>query len=305
MANINPEDEKDPQDERENYGFTNFEIISHEDYLKRKNAGIIASYGGDRENQYGDSHLINISTQIDGKECFTQTSVRLELKQKISGHHEFELTCDPEEFEKRDAYLLQNSKYLLGKRITFQFRQFGKTASFFTGIITQVSNQKNEGIHHILIKGKSPSILLENGLHCRSFENKTLEEIIKEVIKDYPQDLISFNINPINSNNKDRIKYLCQYQETDFSFLKRLGNLAGEYFFYNGSQFMFSPSGGYLVELTEGEDFYNYQLKLEVQPQKFSYTAYDAQRAETHTINSQDKTVQRSDNFFQQTAFNA
>jgi hypothetical protein len=31
MAHTNPEDEKDPQEEKEAYGFTNFEIISHED----------------------------------------------------------------------------------------------------------------------------------------------------------------------------------------------------------------------------------------------------------------------------------
>lgn len=87
----------------------------------------------------------------------------------------------------------------------------------FTGIITQISSPNKGGIRQILLKGKSPSVLMDNGQHCRSFENKNFEDIIKEVIKDYPQNVINFHINP---NYKERIKYVVQYNSSNLKFIK-------------------------------------------------------------------------------------
>lgn len=262
-----------------------------------------AKYGGTKEDIYENSHIISVKIQIDGIEFFTQTNIQLEIRQKINELHEFTLTCVPEEFgENANTYLLQNSRAYLGKRITFQFRQFGKAASMFTGIITQISSPNKGGIRQILLKGKSPSVLMDNGQHCRSFENKNFEEIIKEVIKDYPQNLINFHINP---NYKERINYVVQYNSSDFEFLQQLSRRFGEYFYYNGEQFCFSSWGGKIIEIMEGEDVYDYELKMEVHPQSFSYTAYDAQQGKDYLLDSRSYDIQSSQNPFQQYAFQA
>lgn len=262
-----------------------------------------AKYGGTKEDIYENSHIISVKIQIDGIEFFTQTNIQLEIRQKINELHEFTLTCVPEEFgENANTYLLQNSRAYLGKRITFQFRQFGKAASMFTGIITQISSPNKGGISQILLKGKSPSVLMDNGQHCRSFENKNFEDIIKEVIKDYPQNLINFHINP---NYKERINYVVQYNSSDFEFLQQLSRRFGEYFYYNGEQFCFSSWGGKIIEIMEGEDVYDYELKMEVHPQSFSYTAYNAQQGKDYLMDSRSYGMQPSQNPFQQNAFQA
>ena len=266
----------------------------------KKEVRYYAKYGGIKDDLYGNSHIISVKIQIEGVNFFTHTNVKLEIKQKINARHEFTLICDPGEFgESNTTFLLQNSKEHLGKRITFQFQQYGKSASIFTGIITGISTSMKGGIRQITLRGSSPSILMENGLHCRSFENKTFEEIIKEIIKDYPPNLINFHINP---NYKEKLNYIVQYNSTDFQFIQKLATRFGEYFYYNGDQFCFSAWGGKIIELMEGEDVYDYELKLEVQPQAFSYTSYDAKQGSDYTLESKSQSVHPSQNPFQQYA---
>lgn len=266
----------------------------------KKEVRYYAKYGGIKDDLYGNSHIISVKIQIEGVNFFTHTNVKLEIKQKINARHEFTLICDPGEFgESNTTFLLQNSKEHLGKRITFQFQQYGKSASIFTGIITGISTSMKGGIRQITLRGSSPSILMENGLHCRSFENKTFEEIIKEIVKDYPPNLINFHINP---NYKEKLNYIVQYNSTDFQFIQKLATRFGEYFYYNGDQFCFSAWGGKIIELMEGEDVYDYELKLEVQPQAFSYTSYDAKQGSDYTLESKSQSVHPSQNPFQQYA---
>lgn len=263
--------------------------------------GIIATYGGSKENQYGNSHLVSVIVQINGSSFFSNTCIQLKLTQKINADHEFILTADPGEFDESDAYLLQNTRQYLGNRITFTFRQFGKAASVWMGIISSISSKKKDGIKKIIIKGKSPAMLMENGLHCRSFEDKTFEEIVMEVTESYSQNMINFDVNP---NFKGKLKYTTQYNQTDFQFLRSLASRYGEYLYFSGEKFNFSAWGSRIIELTEGEDVYDYELKIEAQPQKFSYITYDPKQSSDYTIDSESQPFQQSENPFQQSAVN-
>lgn len=296
MSSVNPNENRDKS--------TNqiYESISHVNKSKNKTEGLYSSYGGSREKLCGDSHIIAALVQINGNDYFNQTNIKLRLIQKQREHHTFELIADPDEFSENRAYLFQNSKNYLGSRITIQFRQFGKTASIFTGIITQISTHIKDGIKQIVLSGKSPSILMENGLNSRSFENKTLEDIIREVIKDYPQDLMNFDI---NTNIKEPLKYITQYNQSDFDFLKNLTSRFGEYFCYQGEKFVVSHWGGNIVELMEGEDFHDYKLNMEIESQKFSYSAYDPKQNSIYTLDSENYLLQQSENPFQQIAYKA
>ncbi|PQL93415.1 type VI secretion system Vgr family protein [Apibacter adventoris] len=277
-----------------------FKILSQEEIARQQSLqGIIATYGGSRENLYGDSPLVSVFVQISGEARFTHTNFRLQIRQRVNSHDTFEMLCDPDEYGENQAYLLENSRKDLGKRITFTFKQWGKSCSLFTGVLTSISTRKKDGIKQIVLQGKSPSILMENGSHCRSFENQSLEEIIKEVIRDYPQNLINFTINP---NHKEKIPYIVQYNETDFAFIQRLAARYGEYFYYDGSRFIFSPWGGKITELMEGEDVYDYELKMEVQPQHYHYSGYDPKQSQSYSVDSSGQSVEASKNPFQQYA---
>lgn len=280
-----------------------FKLLTQKEIEEAKQQkGVIAAYGGSKQQLYGNSHLVHIEVQINGNPFFSNTCIHLKLIQKINADHEFTLTADPGEFDESNAYLLQNSKKYLGSRITFSFIQFGKIVSVWTGLISSISSNKKDGIKKIIIRGKTPAFLMENGIHCRSFENQTLEEIIREVSQDYPKDIVSFDCNP---NLKNKLPYTVQYNQNDFQFIKNLAVRYGEYFYYNGEKFQFSSWGSRIVELTEGEDIYDYELKLETKPQKFSYAVYDPIQGKDYTVNSERENLQKSTNPFQQSAFNS
>lgn len=282
---------------------TNYEEDNNQSFQlnpPEKEPRYYAKYGGVKDEMYGNSHLVSVKIYINETEYFTKTSIKLELKQKLHELHSFTLYCDPDEFaENKKTYLLQNTKEFLGKKITFEFRQYGKTASMFTGLITRVSMPKKEGIRKLVFRGTSPAILMDSGLQCRSFENLTLEDIIKEVIKPYPPNVINFHITP---NKKERLGYTVQYNSSDLEFIQQLSERYGEYFYYNGEQFCFSSWGGKIVELMEGEDILEYELKLGIQPQNFKYTAYDPKQKTDHTLNSIHQNLSPSTNPFQQHA---
>jgi uncharacterized protein involved in type VI secretion and phage assembly len=155
----------------------------------------------------------------------------------------------------------------------------------------------HQGVKRLIFQGGSPSLLLENGVHSRSFENKTLEEIITQVVSPYPSNLVKFKINP---TYKEKLNYVVQYNESDYQFLKRLTQRYGEYFYYSGEEFVVSFwGGGKVVELVEREDLYDYEIKMEIQPQGFTYTAYDPQYSAYYTADSQNQKLQDPVNPFQ------
>lgn len=96
--------------------------------------------------------------------------------------------------------------------------------------------------------------------------------------------------------------YIVQYNSSDLQFLQQISRRFGEYFYYNGEQFCFSAWGGKIIELMEGEDIYEYELSMEVQPQAFSYTAYDAKQGTDYLLDSEIRKVQPPPNPFQQHA---
>ncbi|TWP27990.1 type VI secretion system tip protein VgrG [Apibacter muscae] len=261
----------------------------------------IPTYGGSKSNLFENSSLVSVKILINGKESFNQTHVKLEIKQSVFKNHEFKLWCDPDEFEENKAYLLENSRKILGKRISFIFYQFGKAQQIFTGIVSRVSSGMNEGVKKIVLTGACPSVLMENGAHCESFENRTLEEIMNGIASHYPQNLVQFRI---NANFKDKISYVSQYNESDYSFIRRLAAQFGEYFYYDGEQFVFSAWGSKIVELMEGEDIYDYDLSMQMGAQAFGLTGYDPQQGESLVVESSSKRVQYSENPFQQYANN-
>lgn len=266
----------------------------------QKEVRYYAKYGGTKEEVYGKTHLVSVKIRINEIEYFTKTSIKLELKQKLNQLHTFTLYCDPDEFgENKKTYIYQNTKEYLGKKITFEFRQYGKTASLFTGLITQISLPKKQGIRQLVFRGTSPEVLMESGLQCRSFENQTQEEIIKEIIKPYSRNLINFQFNP---NKKERLPYTVQYNCSDLAFIQQLSERYGEYFYYNGEEYCYSSWGGRVIELMEGEDVFEYELKLGIGPQNFKFTAYDAQQKTEHILTANPKSHPGSTNPFQQHA---
>ena len=172
----------------------------------------------------------NISVSIDGKRLFSFKS--LKLHQSINDHHSFELTLDLETGGNRYVHNLKDSAKWLGKKVAVRMKKSGAPA--FLGVVTNVSlHRKNSDFGHILVSGYSTTYLLENGRNFHSWSNCTLDDIVKGLCTDAGVRM------QVHSEYTETIDYICQYNESDFAFIKRLALQYNEWLYYNGTELIF------------------------------------------------------------------
>ena len=241
-----------------------------------QNSHSIASYGGTLAESFGSSHLIYARIFIEGEEILKNSSFELSLREKYASHSEFSIVCPSGAFGDGKNFPMTNSKKYFARKILIEFYQFGKAAHRFVGLVTNISSRRRQGSSFIEISGNSPTILLENGLDCQSYEEKTLTEIIKEATKEYPSDVVKLKVNPMT---KQALPYTVQYRESDWDFLQRLAQRHGEWLLYDGENIVFGESGGKIFELFEGKNMEEFTLKMQAKPQRFKYLSYDSKYA--------------------------
>jgi len=202
---------------------------------------------------------------------------RLFLSQSVTDHHFFEITLRLDHFETQ-GIVLQKTQDLIGEQITINtsvLEGLGNfTDSVFTGIVTEISNNLgNQGNkNRITIKGYSPTILTDNSPNCTSYIQKPLSEIVKDVLSDYPVNLLKKQIQPTNSTS---LPYTVQYNETDFGFLNRLAHINGEWFYYNGTSLIFGQEATDSVNLAYGYDLHEFNLSVSINNPKFTFLSND------------------------------
>ncbi|MFY7813848.1 MAG: type VI secretion system Vgr family protein, partial [Chryseobacterium taeanense] len=220
--------------------------------------------------------LVYCILTLDGKEFLTKNSYTVELHQKTADHDCFTITVPDDALDSFEGYVMEHSKNLLGKNINIAYWRFGKLCQMFSGIVGCIRNRKDEGGGYgtLSITGYAPSILLESGKCCRSFENKTLEDIIREVTENYPQEA---KVKTDILNTKHTLAYTVQYKESDYQFVRRLAMRYGEFFYYTGENLIFGSTTQPLVNLEENIDLIDVEFEMKMSTQDFIYTSYDAQ----------------------------
>jgi type VI secretion system secreted protein VgrG len=240
---------------------------------------------------------------MDGKEFLLKNSYNTELHQKTADHDTFSITVPDDALDSFKGYVLENSKNILGNDITINFWQWGKIQQSFSGIIGGIDNAKNEGGGYgdLIITGFSPSILLESGKDCQSFEDKTLEQIIGEVCETYPREA---RVKVDLPNVKYALPYTVQYKESDYQFIRRLAVRHGEFFYYNGEELIFGAGTQPTLKLREGNELIDVIFSLKIGAQDFGLMSYDAGSGSKV---EKDGTSQQSEfkaNLFQSVAIN-
>ena len=171
-----------------------------------------------------------ISVSIDGRRLFSFKS--LELRQPLNDHHSFELVIDIETGANRYVHDLKDSAAWLGKPLTVHVSSSGKPT--FLGVITGVSlHRRNSDYGHILVKGRSATYRLETGLNCHSWNDRTIGEIVSELTASAG---VRARVNPEYTK---RLDYVCQYNESDFTFIRRLARQYNEWLYYDGTELIF------------------------------------------------------------------
>jgi len=252
-----------------------------------------------------DNPVVMITLSLKGEGFLDRATFSLQLSQHTNAHDEFTIVVNDTAIDDFTGQVMKNSKDLLGENITIHFHHHGSIVQSFKGIIANIRNRKDEGGGHgrLYISGYAPSIILENGKDCQSYENKTLPEIIAEATTEYPQEAKVNTEGMINT--KYKIPYAVQYKESDYRFISRLARRYGEFFYYNGTQLIFSNEAQNTVELFEGDDMIDVEFELMIKPQNFTYLSYDAETAGTEQKKTQEVHLQDKVNPFQFAAIKA
>ena len=168
----------------------------------------------------------NITVTIGGKPLFSFKS--LKLHQPINDHHRFELALD---FEVA-AKALEDGTEWLGKRIQIKRRE--AKSFLFVGVVTKVNAcRENLDSGHVRVSGYSTTYLLENGESCHSWLGRTLGEIVRELCA---KAGVQAQVEPEHDKS---VGYVCQYGESDFTFIRRLAKKYQEWLYYDGAKLVF------------------------------------------------------------------
>lgn len=216
---------------------------------------------------------------------------QLVINQGIDQHHSFEIRIPAEALEGKDEPMFEKTKENIGKIIKIQI---GET--YFKGIVSQVSISKYSNAQgDIVIRGYSPSYVLDDQPNCLSFENKNLQQIVNQVAANYPKNFVDVQCNP---KNKTAIPYLVQYKENSFQFFRRLAATYGEWFFYDGNKMFFGkPAAEKEIPLYFGKDLFNFDVSMRIVNPNFSMKSYDYEKNEVIESSSSDASISNLDRF--------
>lgn len=172
----------------------------------------------------------------------------------------------------------------------------------FKGVIFGASGSRVGSQYAIDVEARSWEALLDDNPNCKSFEQKTLNDIIGDVTDDY-----SSQINArIEARFANAIAYCVQYNETDYQFIQRLARRYGEWLYNDGTQMVFGNLKKQdAVRLAyPSKDIPSYNVQLRMQHVEFkhvasSYNAYDS------TVKGGSEEMEKPYNDLSETAFTA
>jgi type VI secretion system secreted protein VgrG len=230
--------------------------------------------------------MMEITTPFTGDNAllFHRMRGRAELSQLF--HFQLDLLA------KEDA-VIEFDK-ILGKSVTVALEQQDESLRYFNGIVSRFRYAGRHGRHIAFHAEMVPwTWLLTKTADCRIFQEKTVPDIVNEVLGEHPAD-VSFEL----SNQYRKWTYCVQYRETDFNFISRLLEHEGIFYYFrhtDGHHTMVLTDDVGKLTTTPGcetlpffdprhfvrpevEYVSRWDYSQEVQPGKYVHTDYDLER---------------------------
>lgn len=153
----------------------------------------------------------------------------------------------------------------------------------FVGVIIGANASRSRSEFTVNVQACSWDALLNDNPTCKSFENKTLNDIVNDVVDDYSEHLDS----EIDARFTDSIPYCVQYNESNYQFLQRLARRYGEWLYNDGKKLVFGKLlVGESIKLSyPSQDVPSYNVEIKMRHVAFnhvasSYNSYDANEKE-------------------------
>jgi len=222
----------------------------------------------------------NLKVELNGETPFTTIS-GFTLVQTYHHHHHFELKVPLESVESGGVQNLNKSKSFIGQSINFKIsgvtadNNNGAVQHEFNGVVTGIAILRSGGVaSDLLVRGYSPTIILDHGQHSRVFAQTTLSGLVSAITGKYPFNGVRVKVNPTPN---PQLTFIHQHKESTFNFLCKLANRYGQWFLFDGKNIVFGKlSGADTVDLKFGSDLSDFELGISLAPTKFTIMGVDS-----------------------------
>lgn len=255
-----------------------------------------------------------IEIKLEGGKTLTHFySVR--IWQGLYAHNTFEIAVPFEMLENKDeSFFSQSHREVCGKTISISFHPIsgkGSCEFLFKGIVTELTlNQRGSLSNGFVLKGYSPTIMLEDCRQRRIFLKKTLDQLMNSLLSPYPANFLK---RQVKTSYQNELPYAVQYDESNFSFLCRLAAQYGEWLYYDGRALQIGKPEDEAVKDFKIDGIQKFDLAVALQPVRFQMNHYNYLRHEAYASNSDGQSVpgintfgqfalQESDQLFGQTS---
>ncbi|BBA28427.1 type VI secretion system Vgr family protein [Prevotella melaninogenica] len=157
--------------------------------------------------------------------------ISLQIEQNIGKHHRFQMSVELESGGNRYVHnISENSKKWLGESIVVK----AAGTPIFVGVVTNIQlHREGSDFGCIIVSGYSATYRMETAHSCFSWNDTTIGDVVKKLCE---QAKVQLELNPEFKENKD---YICQYEESDFDFVRRLAHQYQEWMYYDGTKLIF------------------------------------------------------------------
>ena len=156
--------------------------------------------------------------------------ISLQIEQNIGTHHRFQMSIELESGGNRYVHNISSSKDWLGESIVVK----AANTPIFVGVVTNVQlHREGSDFGCIIVSGYSATYRMETAHSCFSWNDTTIGDVVKKLCE---QAKVQLELNPAFKENKD---YICQYEESDFDFIRRLAHQYQEWMYFDGTKLIF------------------------------------------------------------------
>ena len=156
--------------------------------------------------------------------------ISLQIEQNIGQHHQFQMSVELETGSNRYVHNINSSKEWLGESIVVK----AANTPIFVGVVTNVQlHREGSDFGCIIVSGYSATYRMETAHSCFSWNDRTIGDVVKKLCE---QAKVQLELNPAFKETKD---FICQYEESDFDFIRRLAHQYQEWMYFDGTKLIF------------------------------------------------------------------
>ena len=156
--------------------------------------------------------------------------ISLQIEQDIGKHHRFQMSVELETGSNRYVHNINSSKDWLGESIVVK----AANTPIFVGVVTNVQlHREGSDFGCIIVSGYSATYRMETAHSCFSWNDTTIGDVVKKLCAEAK---VQLELNPAFKETKD---YICQYEESDFDFIRRLAHQYQEWMYFDGTKLIF------------------------------------------------------------------